>query len=670
MSYQTVAARLSRLTPVLTVVMLLFCSLGSSARGQDTLAILVGVQDYDNVQKLTHINNDVEQLADVLASHGDGTGHLVRRLIAPTMGRAIDREFLHGAISNLLKHSGNIETVLFYFSGHGFQSKDGKLYLCPSDIDPRSPETTGLSLEWVKDQINANGAKNKILILDCCHAGAAQRGLAPLKMGYWEPPVGQAAGDQGSITLASCKSEQTSLVWPEKRQSMFSYWMVKGMSGFADDNQDGEIDFDELYRFVSHNVKLSAKQQFGHPQEPVRHIGTKIFGSPIVGRFRPQSIHGYIAESSELFLQKMKDWKLNYIAAVELQDGSRFQPVLNGNFGILGRKSAEWYSDAIAQIAPEAMIPSRQISSFLAKQKMDIDSLGDSELIQALSEKFNGNVALLTGKFTRRQGKRLVMDMELLAPRPEGGPLRSFKLKGVVDLTPDEWSMLGESVDASQLAAMPNPPDTTNLDAESRRQTHPLLDPRFPFPMRIEVQNGTGWEKRPFEFTDNGQECIVRFRKGEVFRIRVGNKSGSTTMMKLLVDGLDTLPHRTDLGERLTEVAKPVSFSDARNHILDPSTLPAGYDSWSVNGFATGVGSDAIVKDFKVLDVADSWAARQQFTDQVGLISAQFGNVATKRRSIGIGSGNDRRVNLETRSGLQFGEIQAVVHIRYEAMKR
>ena len=63
-----------------------------------------------------------------------------------------------------------------------------------------------------------------------------------------------------------------------------------------------------------------------------------------------------------------------------------------------------------------------------------------------------------------------------------------------------------------------------------------MTNPNFEFPVRIYV----GGKERPGHA--RGNEWFVPLRKGETYEIYVENRSGQPVCMRLLVDGLNTLP--------------------------------------------------------------------------------------------------------------------------------
>ena len=64
------------------------------------------------------------------------------------------------------------------------------------------------------------------------------------------------------VTIASSTADQKSQIWEDKQQSLFSYWLDQGLKGHADADNDGNVDIDELYKYVSRQVTHRPKLHF------------------------------------------------------------------------------------------------------------------------------------------------------------------------------------------------------------------------------------------------------------------------------------------------------------------------------------------------------------------------------------------------------------------------
>jgi hypothetical protein len=87
-----------------------------------------------------------------------------------------DRSRLLSVISGVSSDHHSDVFLLYYF-GHGFVGNDGDLILALKGIDI-ARNKGGFSLNWVVDEILARGFSKLVIIIDCCHAGLAARGLA------------------------------------------------------------------------------------------------------------------------------------------------------------------------------------------------------------------------------------------------------------------------------------------------------------------------------------------------------------------------------------------------------------------------------------------------------------------------------------------------------------
>ena len=211
-----------------------------------------------------------------------------------------------------------------------------------------------------------------------------------------------------------------------------------------------------------------------------------------------------------------------------------------------------------------------------------------------------------------------------------------------------------------------------NLDERSNGP-HPLADPAFPFRVRIMVRDPSSKsvQQRPGVF--RGNDMYVPLNRNEVYQIYVENHSGQPVLMRLLVDGLNTtLERETDKGITVeataaavrSVVAKRVNLDEARWWVLDPRVS----EQFAVRGFVTSIGAQGAVREFRVVDAQASLAGRQQFLDQVGLITAAFYAPAADTRSInsiGTALGESRAERIDSGESMAVGNLLAVVHIHY-----
>ena len=128
-------------------------------------ALVVGINDYPTAP-LRGCVNDANSTASVLASNGDGSPNFSVKLIT-SPSDSITKPNLRRAVEELFQ--GPCDIALLYFSGHGFIKSTGG-YLVTTDHQ-RYDE--GVSMDDILNLANQSTARDKIIILDCCHSGAA-----------------------------------------------------------------------------------------------------------------------------------------------------------------------------------------------------------------------------------------------------------------------------------------------------------------------------------------------------------------------------------------------------------------------------------------------------------------------------------------------------------------
>jgi hypothetical protein len=132
--------------------------------------------------------------------------------------------------------------------------------------------------------------------------------------------------------------------------------------------------------------------------------------------------------------------------------------------------------------------------------------------------------------------------------------------------------------------------------------------------------------------------------------------------MRLLVDGLNTLPEKESTkGVQTVIVGKRVNLDAAEAWELDPADATL----YAVRGFVTEVGVQGKLREFTIVDADQSLAARQKFTDQIGIITAAFYDPASGSRAVGTGLGRERKEEILESRHLKPGNLLSVVHIRY-----
>jgi uncharacterized caspase-like protein len=178
---------------------------------------------------------------------------------------------------NLLKNKSD---VIVYFSGHGIaNSNSSSASLLPYDVDPNY--SSGLNLRNLYKNLASLEAKSVTLFLDACFTGQSRD--EKLLIDKARPVIVRESDLQADerITVVSASSgSQISSAMQDSNHGIFTYYLLKGLRGEADQNKDKKIFLGELADYVSKQVKATAAK-IGRVQTPIVSGSTNILVADI-----------------------------------------------------------------------------------------------------------------------------------------------------------------------------------------------------------------------------------------------------------------------------------------------------------------------------------------------------------------------------------------------------
>jgi uncharacterized caspase-like protein len=74
------------------------------------------------------------------------------------------------------------------------------------------------------------------------------------------------SGGKGTVIITASGANEVSMESDEFKHGIFTYFLLEGLKGKADVDDDGLITVDELYRYVSDHVARASSQE----QHPVK----------------------------------------------------------------------------------------------------------------------------------------------------------------------------------------------------------------------------------------------------------------------------------------------------------------------------------------------------------------------------------------------------------------
>src|SRR5579871_6737770 len=216
-------------------------------------ALVVGVANYQNLpasKQLQFPERDAEAVYSILISTEGGNFHAenVHKLVGAKATLAAVRHELEEWLPSVSKDN---DRVLIYFAGHGFLYS-GRAYLAPYDIDPNNIAGTGYPMDDLGAAIGSKiHAKSKILLTDSCHSGA----IRPEDTQSFNRSLIDLQKSLFSLTASRDREQSFESVDWGGGHGIFTYYVVRGMEGEADENGDGIVTADELQDYVYRNVR-------------------------------------------------------------------------------------------------------------------------------------------------------------------------------------------------------------------------------------------------------------------------------------------------------------------------------------------------------------------------------------------------------------------------------
>ncbi len=232
------------------------------------VALIIGIENYTEAPKANYANLDAKYFFDY-ARRAFGVKKQNINLLLNEEATVVKTD---KAVSLWLKSKikKNKSDLVIFFAGHGLASTDGKeLYLLPQDGNPDRLERTALSRTDLFKEIISLNPKSVTMFLDTCYSGVSRDEEMLLASAR---PIRIVADDQKGIPdnftiFSASKLDQISSGLKEANHGIFSYYLMKGLEGKADSNQDKKITNGELLTYMDENISQKAAE-LGRQQNP------------------------------------------------------------------------------------------------------------------------------------------------------------------------------------------------------------------------------------------------------------------------------------------------------------------------------------------------------------------------------------------------------------------
>ena len=225
-------------------------------------AVIIGVG-----ADLPNTITDAAGLADIIkdpdrCAYPEAQVHLMT-------GAAATRDNILKRLELLAQEADANSTVVFYFSGHGYQADTtvGRaFYLMPYGYDLARLYQTAVSGAELTERLRNISAQKMLVLLDCCHAGDMERAKAPGLQLTKKPLPPEAntllAQGSGRVIIASSTAEEFS--YAGNPYSAFTLALIEALAGRGAAKQDGYVRAADLALYAREMVPKRTKDR-QHP---------------------------------------------------------------------------------------------------------------------------------------------------------------------------------------------------------------------------------------------------------------------------------------------------------------------------------------------------------------------------------------------------------------------
>ena len=213
----------------------------------EVYVLLVGVSNYVNHREpLQYPDNDALNLFAFLRSPEGGA--IPSKNIINLVDKIATRRNILDSLNAMLSRVTKKDMVIFYFSGHGIKGA-----FLPIDYDGTYEKV--VYHHEIYSALQQSNAQFKMCIADACHAGSMQEQKGFLGSSQTDFYQNSQSVQSDFAMLLSSTSSENSAEADRLQQSVFSYYLIKGLEGLADTNRDKRISIQELFNYVGDNVR-------------------------------------------------------------------------------------------------------------------------------------------------------------------------------------------------------------------------------------------------------------------------------------------------------------------------------------------------------------------------------------------------------------------------------
>ena len=243
---------------------------------ENSVALVIGNKNYKwGIPAVEYALNDAFSVKEFLIQHHGykpGNVLVLENATLSDLKVVLGDGAVKGRLHDIVK-PGSTE-LFVYYSGHGAPGvNNGESFLLPVDANPDKLELTAIRLSQFIETIASLNPVKTTFAVDACFSGATNGGENIIKgassLAIKLKPVAQQRPNQ--VILTASGDNEVASWYDDKRHGLFTYYLLKGLSGSADTDKNQAVTAAEMRRYLldqQNGIPYKARELFSRDQNP------------------------------------------------------------------------------------------------------------------------------------------------------------------------------------------------------------------------------------------------------------------------------------------------------------------------------------------------------------------------------------------------------------------
>jgi hypothetical protein len=228
-------------------------------------ALFVGVSGYsdDRIPSLNYAHLDAKGLYEFfIKQEGKSFAQVEAKVL---LNEEATRENIMANLGYFLPKCVKGDVVLVSLSGHG-EMERGEYFFLNHDAAYDNLFGTAVKMNDIKSALDRIVSEKIILLTDTCHASGVEMAM---RRRASEKEISEfyreLVASEGRVAISASTATEDSLECSKLQHGVFTHFLLEGLKGNADTNEDGIVGVLELYQYIERRVSEYTRGA-QHPQ--------------------------------------------------------------------------------------------------------------------------------------------------------------------------------------------------------------------------------------------------------------------------------------------------------------------------------------------------------------------------------------------------------------------